>query len=123
MYGYSDEKDSGELSSPNFPGYYGNYYIKSYEIQTSSDPITIYFSHFSTESCCDFVSIEDGDGTVLLQDTSGTSIPANTTSRTNTVYVKFKTDGGVSSSGWKLNWEATTTVINRDPNQFCECCD
>ena len=124
MYAYiqpGDDANEGILSSPGFPSSYPNNFLKTYKITASRGPIDISFSHLNTEKCCDFVSIEDEDGTVLLENTSGNSVPGNITSRTNAVIVKFRTDHGSVGTGWQLKWEGKHG-LNTDKNQFCECC-
>ena len=117
-----DDGDSSILASPQFPGNYPNSIHETHEITASIGPIEISFSHFATEKGCDFVSITDGDGTVLLSRASGNSIPRNITSQTNKVVVEFQTDGTKVFPGWKLHWQGQEGW-NTDRNQFCECCD
>ena len=105
----------GVLSSPGFPEYYENHLHKTYEITASRGPIEISFSDFNTEPEHDYVSITDGDGTVLLNKASGKAIPENLKSKTKKIVVLFHTDKDTLKTGWKLNWQVR--------QGFCECCD
>jgi len=101
---------SGVVSSPNYPNYYPDSYSRT---QTISVPagmkVGMVITDFNTESCCDFLTIRDGDGTTLMARTSGPkSNVRNTTlkSRTNTVHLDFVTDGSNRHSGWNVIWLA-----------------
>ena len=50
--------------------------------------------------------IEDGDGTVLMEKSCGTSLPANIRSKTNVVKLRFKTDDSEVRRGWRFMWSA-----------------
>ena len=85
--------DSGTLTSPRFPRQYPSNLDSSYEISVSNGPIDLSFSHFDIDGYkTDYVTITDGDGTILLNKASGRSIPRNVTSKTDKVYVKFYSD-------------------------------
>ena len=72
--------------------------------------IFIEFTEFNIEdhSSCDYdyLMIEDGDGTVLMEKSCGTSLPANIQSKTNVVKLIFKTDKDTTRSGWEVKWKA-----------------
>jgi len=105
---------SGELKSPNYPSEYPNEFYKREEIKVSEGKtIKIKFTAFHVESgpnCrYDWVQIIDGDSTVLLRKTCGTTIPAEIQSKTNIVRVIFHTDYSETRSGWKLTWSLVST--------------
>jgi hypothetical protein len=105
----------GILSSPGFPEYCENHLHKMYEITATRAPIEISFSDFNTEPDHDYVSITDGDGTVLLDKASGMAIPETLKSKTKKIVVLFHTDKDTLRTGWKMNWQVK--------QGFCECCD
>jgi len=105
---------SGELKSPNYPSSYPNKFDKTENIVVAEGKtVLIKFTAFDVEShsSCryDYVGIIDGDSTVLLNKTCGTTIPAEIHSKTNWVKVIFHTDHSETRSGWKLTWSLTST--------------
>ena len=54
----------------------------------------------------DYLTIEDGDGTVLMEKSCGNSLPANILSKTNVVKLRFKTDDSEVRRGWRFMWSA-----------------
>ena len=98
--------------SENWPGNYPN------DLDQELDPIvvaqgmviSIEFTDFDIEyhSSCgyDYLMIEDGDGTVLMEKSCGTSLPANIRSKTNVVKLRFKTDDSEVRRGWRFMWSA-----------------
>ena len=66
--------------------------------------LTLQFLAFDTEPKYDFMTIKDGDGTVLLNPTSGDSLPPTILSKTNLVYLEFNSDGNTEKSGWSVEW-------------------
>ena len=103
---------TGVRESENWPGNYPN------DLDQELDPIVvaqgmvifIEFTEFNIEdhSSCDYdyLMIEDGDGTVLMEKSCGTSLPANIRSKTNVVKLIFKTDKDTTRSGWEVKWKA-----------------
>ena len=68
--------------------------------------LTLQFTAFNTESCCDKLTIRDENGKTLMESRGGNDLPPNITSRTN-VYLEFHTDRDTVRSGWSVNWYAT----------------
>ena len=78
--------------------------------------IILQFTAFSTESCCDYLTITDGDGTILMDKSCGYSdidpshnlyfLPPIITTRTNKVKILFYTDKISAQPGWSLSWKA-----------------
>ena len=99
------------IFSENFPRSYPNNLDTEYPIIVpEGKTISIVFRYLSIEahpSCAyDFVMIEDSDGTLLLPKTCGSlTKEIKVTSKTNRVTVKFHTDGSVTRTGFKLEWE------------------
>lgn len=63
--------------------------------------ITLTFSQFETESCCDFVDVYDGASTSSphIGHFSGQSIPSSVTSSSGTMLVRFTSDYSDSEDG------------------------
>ena len=78
--------------------------------------IKITFTDFDLEdSGCqyDYVTIEDADGTVLLDKTCGTNMPKEPIfSNSNKAYLKFHSDGADQFKGFKAEWEEVKTSVN-----------
>ena len=53
----------------------------------------------------DYVTITDGDGTILLEKTCGNIVPKDIRSNTNKAFVLFHTDENEAKPGWKLEWK------------------
>ena len=102
------------MKSPNYPSAYPNKFDKTENIVVAEGKtVKIKFTAFNVEShsSCryDWVQIIDGDSTVLLSKTCGTTIPAEIQSKTNNVRVIFHTDYSETRSGWKLTWSLAST--------------
>ena len=74
-------------------------------------PVSITFSQFSTESCCDRVYLYDGSGITgtLLGNYGGGGLPNGgqpITATSGALTVRFFSDGSVISSGFTATWTA-----------------
>ncbi|WP_298139836.1 choice-of-anchor J domain-containing protein, partial [Flavobacterium sp.] len=73
----------------------------------ATDLVTVTFTSFSTEGCCDFLSIYNGNSSSapLIGTFSGTTSPGIITSTVpgGCLTFVFTTDGSVVSSGWVAN--------------------
>ncbi len=80
----------------------------------SGEPVSITFTSFSTETCCDFLNVFDGmDNTApSLGNFSGTAIPGpfTSTDASGCLTFVFTSDGGVTSSGWEASVMCTSAV-------------
>ena len=57
----------------------------------------------------DHLTIMDGDGTTLMEKSSGTTLPANIISTSNIIKLVFRTDRyDGENSGWSVSWSAVT---------------
>ena len=109
-------KATGVVTSPNHPGNYPDNLNKTEILEVESGKILrLEFTRFAVWSChikycgtCDFVKITDGDGTTLMDNSCGYSLPSTITTRTNTVEIFFHTDGDRTYAGWSLSWIAVT---------------
>ena len=63
--------------------------------------LELVFVKFETESCCDFVTVHDGNSMspILIGNFSGSSLPPRVTSSSNRLSVRFKTDGSKEFEG------------------------
>ena len=114
----------GEITSENYPS---NYPDNVDTMQTilggEGNTIWIRFEAMNiedggTQCDYDYISIVDGNGSILMDPTCGNNIPDVIQSFTSNVSVIFHSDGSVSMSGWKLAWSteellplATTTPL------------
>lgn len=74
-----------------------------YVIIQASAGLTIHVTgNYTTESCCDWLTIEDGMTTLLNQ--AGGNGTVNVSTTTGQMIIYFHTDGSVTSSGFELAW-------------------
>ncbi len=87
-------------------------YANCYWLIASSGLISLSFSSFSTESCCDFVTINrcNSSSSCVEQASrlSGSSVSLGNiyTSSTGYMQVMFTSDGSVASSGFVVSWSS-----------------
>jgi len=108
--GHTFTSKYGLLTSPNHPSEYSNnvdcdFFIKGLVGET----VTLSFSAFDIEnhsSCAyDALEIYDGDNTgALLAKLCGSTIPSSITTSSNTMYVRFTTDGSVTRTGFSASY-------------------
>ena len=117
---------TGVVTSPNYPDNYPHNLDKTETIQVESGKLLrIEFTQFNVVgvftlygvvgTCVDFVKIIDGDGTTLLDDSCGTSVPPIISSRSNRVKIFFHTNGWTNrytAAGWSLSWSAVTPGVH-----------
>merc|ERR1711971_172947 len=105
MNGFEEEK-KGVVTSPNYPRSYPNNLMKMEKIRVDEGMVlTLQFTAFNTEQCCDKLTIRDENGKTLMESRGGDDLPPNIESRTN-VYLDFHTDRDTVRSGWSVNWYA-----------------
>lgn len=106
---------SGNISSLN----YNNNSDCSWLINPSSaSAITLHFNSFNTEANNDIVNIYDGNDNTypLLGSYSGNTIPPYIVSSGSTMFVEFKTNSSVTSSGWTASYTSSSTnIVVRTP--------
>ncbi|XP_071094886.1 scavenger receptor cysteine-rich domain-containing protein DMBT1-like [Haliotis cracherodii] len=98
---------SGSISSPNYPGNYGNYLICSYVIDAGETLITLVFEDFSTQSWYDVVKVYDASNNLLVHlsgDRGGYIVQSAVYYR-----VVFTTNHGDVRRGFKAVWTVPTT--------------
>ena len=69
--------------------------------------VLLQFTTFEME-CNDHLTLTDGDGTTLLPQSCGSTIPSVIKSTSNLVKLSFKTNRWFSGIGWSANWTAIT---------------
>ena len=69
--------------------------------------VLLQFTAFEME-CNDHLTITDGDGTTLLPQSCGSTVPSVIKSTSNLVKLSFKTNRWISGMGWSANWTAIT---------------
>jgi len=77
------------------------------------------FTEFSTEACCDFVTIYDGDSTKspLIASLSGTlAMGTQYNSTQRYMFIRFSSDNTVSGRGFSANYRSTTQGSNTRSN-------
>ncbi len=112
----STNASSGTLYDQGGPnGNYNNGSNCSFLIEPGcASSVTLSFTNFQTESCCDRIRVYDGTdntGTLLLTQ-GGNSIPSSVTANSGSMYVEFYSDGSVTGSGFHATW---TSVIPTTP--------
>ncbi len=98
-------------------GMYQNNENCQFEINTGA-PITLTFTSFNTEAAWDKVSVYDGTtaGTLLLNQVSGTSIPATQTANSGKMTIKFTSDGSATRDGWVAYWGNPGPIMTSPPS-------
>ena len=105
---------TGEVTSPNYPNNYPNYLQKTQTIRVKEGLVlSLQFTAFYIEShssgyCYDHLTITDGDGTTLMENSCGNSLPADIRSTSNIVNLVFIADFGGTGTGWSVSWSAVT---------------
>jgi hypothetical protein len=96
----------------------GSDYTNSQNITTTfcsgtADAVQLAFSAFSTESCCDFMTIYDGPttGSPVIGTYGGTTSPGTVTASGTCLTIVFTSDGSVTGTGWA----ATISCVTAPP--------
>ena len=110
-------KGKGVWTSQNFPSNYPKDLETSKTLSVSPGSVLkVEFVSFDLEAawvnglggrkCMDYLSAKDGDGTVLMKNSCGSSPPKSFTSKTNKVVFTFVTNYVNQKPGFKLSWRA-----------------
>ena len=125
------------VTSPNYPNNYPDRLEKTELVQVEQGMIlSIEFVAFDIDfdpvlcdlNCnCDHLTITDGDGTILMGKSCGSSsngsaifegrligssLPPTIVTRTNRISITFKTGSLGSRSGWSITWNAAAPGVN-----------
>ena len=87
--------------------------------ESSGQYVSLFFSEFEFEGCCDFLTIYDGESTtspVLVPGSNGTSLAGQTytaseTNESGALTITFTSDGSVMFPGWATEISCTTYVV------------
>ena len=96
----------GVITSPNYPSKYPRNTVKTDTIQVDQgQAVIIDFTALDVHSS-DFLKITDGDGTTLLANTAGSSLPDRVTSQSNVINILFTTNHNGEGTGWSASWHS-----------------
>lgn len=98
---------TGTLLDSGGNGDYTNNVNSTITIMPNAPSVSVSFSEFALETCCDHVILYDGTSTdspmiIDLQSNPGNEIFSSTGSA---ITVEFTTDGSVVNTGFVMNWE------------------
>ncbi|GBP07541.1 Cubilin homolog [Eumeta japonica] len=110
--------ERGELVSPTYNGKYMNNLLCDYQITTSPNTkIQITFESFHLESSynCgyDYLKVYDGPSETsdLVGTFCGTRYPQNFISSSNKLYLRFKSDYGLTYSGFRITYKTLCRYV------------
>ena len=96
--------------------------------ESSGQYVSLFFSEFEFEGCCDYLTIYDGESTsasVLVPGSNGTSLVGQTytaseANESGALTITFTSDGSVTYPGWAAEISCTTYVVYgcMDPDAF-----
>jgi PKD repeat protein len=97
--------DSG---GPNYSYYYNEYCAFLIKASCAGNPITLSFSSFQTEGCCDYLYIYNGNNTSapVIGMFSGSSLPSPVTATSGSMLLVWSSDGSVNYGGWSAYWNS-----------------
>jgi len=108
--------DQGIIQSINYPKNYANNILENKTTIRAANPddtLEIEFLDFDLEgkwgyTFCpyDWVKIEDGDGSTLLDKTCEDTLPGTIMTNTSTAVIIFNTDRSVTGKGYKISWKS-----------------
>lgn len=106
------------VQDPGGNGNYGNYanYVQTFCPDSPGEVVSLEFTQFGTEACCDFLTVYNGPSTAspVLGTFSGTGLPGTlvSTDPSGCLTIRFTSDLSVTGVGW-------TAVVNCDPAPDC----
>ncbi len=91
-------------------------FTETYCSSTPGDCISINFSSFATESCCDHLNIYDGPNTSspLIGTFNGTNSPGTVTATGGCLTFQWTSDGSVTAAGWQASISCSTCPTCND---------
>ena len=118
---YVDIYFTGVITSPNYPRDYPNNLQKTETIRTKKGMvIEIEFTTFKLYSSSDWLTIRDGNESILMdtKNGNGNALPPKIWSFTNVVQFEFVTNSYDTSTGWRATWTAVTPAGSTEDDTF-----
>ncbi|XP_041837910.1 ovochymase-2 [Melanotaenia boesemani] len=116
--GGSFSSERGEITSPNWPNDYQGQTVCTWHINIpSSKNIHVAFTHFELQAvnmlghCLDYLEIFNGDSLASLGQFCGFAPPPAFTIPSNTVIIRFFSNGANQQKGFRGYWTTDTSVI------------
>lgn len=113
--------DSGFFSdSSGENDYFDNTNCKWLIQPSNGNPVTLQFTQFALENCCDYVRIYNGATTnaPLLGSFNGTNLPPSITANSGVMLVHFTSDSSVKKAGWRAYYTTNSFFQeNNDENK------
>ncbi|XP_078619855.1 uncharacterized protein LOC144886906 isoform X2 [Branchiostoma floridae x Branchiostoma japonicum] len=111
----------GTVTSPNYPGHYGNFATCEWTITVpEGSRVLLTFDSFQLEDGFDYLTIYDGGSSSAprLQRLTGNAILDPITSTSNQLFVRFTSDTSNTAQGFQFSYTATGTLMVRvGPNE------
>jgi len=76
--------------------------------------VSLSFTQFSTESCCDHFWVYNGTSTAapLILNASGTTLPPTVTANSGKMFISWVSNGSVTGAGWAAAWSSVIGSAN-----------
>ena len=121
--------DAGVITSANLPDSYPNNLVQTHLLHVEEGSVlslqlTTFDVEVNGDTCVDSVTVTDGDGTTLMDETCGGStyghlviggqskgsLLPTVISRSNIVFIMFTTSDSIARSGWSLTWPVVSSA-------------
>ncbi|KAM9770435.1 ovochymase-2 [Menidia menidia] len=116
--GGSFTSERGEMTSPNWPNDYHGQTVCTWRINIpSSKSIHVAFTHFELQAvnrlgnCVDYVEIFNGESMESLGRFCGFAPPPSVTIPSNTVVIRFLSDGASHEKGFRGYWTSDASLV------------
>ncbi|XP_068445519.1 ovochymase-2 [Clinocottus analis] len=116
--GGSFSSAQGEITSPNWPSDYQAQSVCTWRISiASAKSVHVAFTHFELQAanmlgdCVDYIEIFNGESMTSLGRFCGFALPATITIPSNSVVIRFLSNGANQQSGFRGYWTTDTGVI------------
>ena len=121
--------DAGVITSANLPDNYPNNLVQTHLLHVEEGSVlslqlTTFDVEVNGDTCVDSVTVTDGDGTTLLDETCGGSTNGHLVvggqskgsllptiiSRSNVVFIMFTTSQSITRNGWSFSWPVVSSA-------------
>ena len=121
--------DAGVITSANLPDSYPNNLVQTHVLHVEEGSVlslqlTTFDVEVNGDTCVDSVTVTDGDGTTLLDETCGGSTSGHLVvggqskgsllptiiSRSNVVFIMFTTSHSITRNGWSFSWPVVSSA-------------